>query len=210
MKGLLLKDLYITLKYCRTHLILCVLFVVFAYTQEESSTFFLFYPCMLMGMLPVTLLAHDERSGWETYSATLPYRRSHIVSGKYLFALIAQLICAILVSAAQAVRQMQAQTLSWQGLLGMMAAMLLVSLLSTAVILPCVFKMGVEKGRIAYYIVIVAVFGLGGALMAQIPPQDLMATLSEWWLPWALAGLAAAVFGASWLLSIVFYQKREL
>ena len=210
MKGLLLKDLYMTLKYCRTHLVLCALFVVLAYTQNESSTFLLFYPCMLMGMLPVTLLAHDERSGWEAYSAALPYRRSHIVSGKYLFALLAQLICAILVSVAQVSRQIQEQTFVWQGALGMLAALLLVSMLSTAVILPCVFKMGVEKGRIAYYIVITAVVGLGGFLMARVPIQELMTTLSERWLAPALAALAASVFALSWLLSIAFYRKREL
>ncbi len=210
MKGLLLKDLYMTLKYCRTHLVLCVMFVILAYTENESSTFLLFYPCMLMGMLPVTLLAHDERSGWETYSATLPYRRSQVVSGKYLFALIAQIVCALLVSAAQVVHQMQAGTFVWQGTMGMLFAMLLVSMLSTAVILPCVFKMGVEKGRIAYYIVVAAVFGLGGLLMSRIPTQQLMTTLSDRWLPLALAGFAAAVFALSWFLSIVFYRKREL
>ena len=210
MKGLLLKDFYMTLKYCKTHLALCALFVVLIYTQPESSAFFLFYPCLLMGMLPITLLAYDERSGWETYSATLPYRRSDVVAGKYIVALIAQVVCALLVSAAQTARQIQNGTLSWPGILGLMFAMLLASMISTAVILPCVFKMGVEKGRIAYYIVIVAVVGLGGFLMARIPTELLSATLSKSWLPPVLAHVCAAVFALSWAWSVVFYRKREL
>ena len=68
MKGLLLKDFYMAAKYCRA--------------------------CLLCGMIPVNLLAYDERSRWLEYSGTLPYTKAQIVSGKYLVGIIVQGPCS--------------------------------------------------------------------------------------------------------------------
>ena len=56
--------------------------------MDKSNMFFVFYPCLFCGMVPVNLLAYDERSRWLQYSGTLPYTRAQIVSGKYLIGLI--------------------------------------------------------------------------------------------------------------------------
>ena len=68
--------------------------------------FFVFYPCMLCGMIPVNLLGYDERSRWMQYSGTMPYTKTQIVSGKYLIGLLAQLAMLIATGAAQAAKMM--------------------------------------------------------------------------------------------------------
>ena len=82
-------------KYCRSYLIILLVFHA-ASTMNTSQWFFLFYPCLLCGMIPVTLLAYDERSHWDQYALTLPVSRKEIVTGKYLIGIAAIVISRIL------------------------------------------------------------------------------------------------------------------
>ena len=94
MKGLLLKDWYMVKTYCRAYLLIAVVFIALSFFSDNNM-FFVFYPCLLCGMIPVNLLAYDERSRWTQYSGTLPYTKTQIVSGKYLIGLFAQLAILI-------------------------------------------------------------------------------------------------------------------
>ena len=61
MKGLLLKDWYMMKKYCRAYLLIAVVFIAVSLGNEDNM-FFVFYPCLLCGMIPVNLLGYDERN----------------------------------------------------------------------------------------------------------------------------------------------------
>lgn len=76
MKGLLLKDWYMIQKYCRSYILITAVIIGISLANGENL-FFTFYPCMLCGMIPVTLLGYDERSGWMQYSGTMPYLNNH-------------------------------------------------------------------------------------------------------------------------------------
>ena len=90
MKGLLLKDWYMMKKYCRMYIFIAAVFIAVSLVNN-GNMFFVFYPCLLCGMIPVNLLGYDERSRWMQYSGTMPYTKTQIVSGKYLVGLLAQL-----------------------------------------------------------------------------------------------------------------------
>ena len=83
MKGLLLKDWYMMKKYCRYYLFVSIGFIILS-MMSSGNMFFIFYPCLLAGMIPVNLLGYDERSRWTEYVGTLPYTKTQIVSAKYL------------------------------------------------------------------------------------------------------------------------------
>ena len=62
MKGLLLKESYMINKYCRMYLVLvCVFAVIFVMSGNE---FMMFYPVVLTGIIPMSLISYDERSKW--------------------------------------------------------------------------------------------------------------------------------------------------
>ena len=103
MKGLLLKDWYMMKQYCRTYPVIAVAFMALSLVDSDNL-FFVFYPCLLCGMIPVTLLGYDERSGWVQYSGTMPYTKTQIVSEKYLISLFAQLTMLVATGIAQAVK----------------------------------------------------------------------------------------------------------
>ena len=87
MKGLILKDLYMTVHYFRKFLFILILFLGLGFADGENL-FMVFYPGLLATMIPVNLLAYDERSRWDIYCGTLPVSRDKVVSAKYLLELI--------------------------------------------------------------------------------------------------------------------------
>lgn len=208
MKGLLLKDWYMMKKYCRSYLFIAAAFMVLAFFGNDNM-FFVFYPCMLCGMIPVNLLGYDERSRWMQYSGTLPCTKRQIVTAKYLIGLLAQAMLLILIGLSQGIKMAAAGHFVFGEFVVLMLLLLIVSTLTSSISLPFVFKLGVEKGRTAYYVMIGFVCGASvlassyfrGQFVTEIKPNLLLAIL---------AVLGIGIYTLSWYMSVIFYQKREI
>ena len=208
MKGLLLKDWYMMKKYCGYYLLCAVGFTVLS-VVSAGNMFFVFYPCLLCGMIPVNLIGYDERSRWMQYSGTLPYTKAQIVSGKYLIGLLSQLAILLVMGAAQAGKMMITGDFVLGEFAVLMLLMLSISTFTSSIPLPFIFKLGAEKGRTAYLVMVGFVCGASALasglfrdqLGMEIKPNLLLTVL-------AAAGIGIYIF--SWYLSIVFYKKREI
>ncbi len=208
MKGLLLKDLYQINKYCRSYLLVAVLFLGVS-LFSDNNIFFLGYPCLFANLLPVTLIAYDERSKWEQFCGTLPYTKAQLVSVKYLIGLILQGSILLLTGAVQAYRMIHAGTFQWQAW-GMLLVMLFfISGLVTSLALPLIFKLGTEKGRVVYYIMVGALCGLSVVGVTIFKGEAVSALHSALVLP-ILCVVTIVLCVVSWRVSIAFYQKREI
>ena len=143
------------------------------------------------------------------YSGTMPYTKIQIVSGKYLIGLLAQLTTLIVTGVVQAVKMIIAGDFILGDFTVLMLLMLIVSMLTSSISLPFIFKLGVEKGRTAYYVMIGCVCGasvlsshlFSGQLGIEIKANLVLAIL-------AVVGIGIYIF--SWYMSIVFYKKREI
>lgn len=208
MKGLLLKDLYMIKKYCKSYLFIVIVFIAVSFAGSENL-FFIFYPCMICGMIPVNLLGYDERSRWLQYSETMPYTKGQIVSGKYLIGLGTQVSVLLVTGISQAIRMSISGTFILGEYLVLMMFLLIMTLLASSITLPFMFKLGVEKGRMAYYIMIGIVCAgsvissnlLSGGFQDEIKLNGILPII-------CLVGIG--IYVLSWYLSIVFYKKREL
>lgn len=206
MKGLLLKDFYMMKKYCRSFLLILLVFTAIS-LFSESGEIFIVYPVLIASMLPVTLISYDERSRWNVYSDTMPYSRAIQVSDKYLIVLMAVGSCMAVMTVAQIGK-------AWYlhaplDPLTLVTTLLAVGLLVPSVTLPIVFKWGVEKGRMMYYVLVVLLFA-GFALVNLWNSDEEPAVVSGiLFNGWMLLGGALILFALSWWLSIRFYQKRE-
>ena len=204
MKGLLLKDTYMMVRLCRMFLLLDAVFLG-VWMFGNGNLFFLTYPCLLTTMVPMTLISYDEREKWDVFAATLPYSRAQIVSCKYLIGLC----LSALVLAVAAVGQIFRGTSGGDPeFLTMLPVLLTACLLAPAVLYPFVFRFGAEKGRIVYYVVIAVVCG-GSVVLQNMEVVSLLGGLSVGSIPMGML-IVAAVYAGSWLLSIRFYEKREL
>ena len=208
MKGLIIKDLYQVGRYCRTMLLVIAVFLGVSFFSRENE-FFTYYPCLLCGMIPVTLLSYDERSGWSRSALSMPVTRSQLVSGKYLIGLIMVAAATVISVVAAVIRSgvTAGAPMTAGELVRTAEIMLAVGLMAPALCMPWMFKLGVEKGRMAYYAVIMLFFGGAAAAAVGMRGQGTPALPSG--AGHMLLVCAAVLFAASWALSAAFYRKKE-
>ena len=208
MKGLLLKDFYMMKKYCRAYMLIAVVFIAVSFFADENL-FMTFYPCLLCGMIPVNLLAYDERSRWMEFSGTLPFTKAQIVSGKYLIGLLSQVVLLMVTGAAQGIRMAINGSFLLEDFAVLMLLMLCLATIASSITMPFVFKYGVEKGRMAYYVMIGLVCAAIAAASVFFKGQ--LQNEIRFKLPLvAVALICIGLYSLSWYLSIVFYRKREI
>ncbi len=208
MKGLLLKDWYMMKKYCRYYLFVSIGFIILS-MMSSGNMFFVFYPCLLCGMIPVNLLGYDERSRWLQYSETMPYTKRQIVSSKYLIGLGTQVAILIITGIAQAIRMSISGTFVLGEYLVLLMLLLIMSLLASSITLPFMFKLGVEKGRMAYYVMI-GIVCAGSIISSNLLSNGLQSEIKLNGILPIICLVGIGIYALSWYLSVVFYKKREI
>ena len=126
MRGLLLKDIYMLMKYGKIFFIVALLFSALIFTGENSA-FYIVYPSFLCGMMSVTLIGYDEREKWNIYSQTLPYSKTQLVSVKYVVGFAFQSIVLLISSITYAIHMIQNGTFIQETYLLLISAFFAVS-----------------------------------------------------------------------------------
>lgn len=142
MKGLLLKDYYTITKQIRIYLLILV---IFAFLPGFPA--FLF-AIVYSSMLPITAIAYDEHSKWNRMAEMMPYSETELVLSKYVLGYIAVVLIWILSIVVQTVLELIAGIKGDSLTDPQYITLICVALGFEAVILPLMFKLGVEKGRI--------------------------------------------------------------
>ena len=155
MKALILKDTYVIFRQMKYFLVIILLFS--ALPSGFNNAFAVIYAAML----PYTALAYDERSKWEQLAAVMPYSTRDIVLGKYVFGWLCIAAAAVLSLLLQAVLSLVSSR-SFSPAMMVMSA--LGGLCILAISLPVMFRFGVEKGRMAMFLIIFLVCGTAGAI----------------------------------------------
>ncbi len=207
MKALLLKDWFVIWKQCRIMLLVPLVFVVISGMMPgNEGDFFRIFAVMILAMFPITVMGLDERNKWEIYAATMPYSKRDMVLSKYVLAMIGVVTGCVL----SAVVGMSMNPDSFSPIL--LTASFTCGCLYISFIMPVIFRFGVEKGRMWFILIVVALSaGLGGA-STVLNPEDPMAppamhisNASVILLP--IIGLILLALSA--ILSISIYNKRE-
>ena len=208
MKGLLLKDFYVAVKNLKMYLVIA-LFFIGAAIMGKNNIFFLQFLSLIGGMIPVTLLAYDERSRWTEYSLALPYSEKQIVSGKYIIGIAAPAAISVLSSIILFVVGH-----GFDEIILFFATSISLSCIIPALCLPFSFKFGVEKGRIAYFVVLALLVVIsafagenGGDSSAKLPilPENYSAVT----VTAILVLTAAVIYALSWIISVKLIKNRK-
>ncbi len=204
MKGLLLKDWYLTLKYARFLMLFAVIYGVAGVFRQDFAAFSIL-PVMMIALLPQTLFSYDEREKWTEYAQALPISRAQYVTGKYIFGAC----CYAAYLALLSILHLAAGTEDYGTLLALQFS---VGLLAPSILLPFLFRFGSEKGRMAYLIVIAAFFGAAMVLTQGLAQErgGIVALVCGMFPVWVLCPVMMAAYVVSWRISVAFYQKREI
>ena len=155
MKALIIKDTYVIWRQMKYFLILILIFS--ALPSGFNNAFAVIYT----SMLPYTALAYDERSKWDQLAAMMPYSTRDAVLSKYVFGWLCIGGAAVLSGLLQMALSLVVDRVF---LPGVMVLSVLGAVCILAISLPLMFRMGVEKGRLAMFLVIFLVCGAAGAI----------------------------------------------
>ena len=158
MTALLLKDYYVIFRQMKIFLLLILVFSCI------PGTFYSTFAVVYASMLPYTALAYDERSRWDQMAAMMPYSARDVVLSKYLFGWIAVAVSA----AATFVLQTILSVIWLSDVEGPSIPVILLSVCVAVCILditlPMMFRFGVEKGRLAMFLIIFLVCASAGGI----------------------------------------------
>ena len=198
MSALILKDYYVIFRQMRIFLLLVLVFSCI------PGAFYSTFAVVYASMLPYTALAYDERSHWDQMAAMMPYSDRDVVLGKYAFGWIGVAIAAAATFVLQTVL-----AAVWPGAEGPSVPVILLSVCVAVCILditlPMMFRFGVEKARLAMFLIIFLVCAGAGAISVidQSGGPDFG---FQMWAPPAVAVVMTAV---SVPLSVRFYGRRR-
>lgn len=203
MRGLLIKDI-INMKAQTKVLILLIVFQFFVALSIENTSMLGAIIAIMAALLPTTAMAYDEKAKWDRYALTMPITRRDLVLSKYIlgigFSVIA-FIFNILLNVMLGYYPVKEIFL-------LSAAFLGAGLLFLTLVMPVMFKYGVEKGRVVMMILIFSPTAVA-VLLKKVniaPPSQ--AFLDQ--LVYVLPAVLVVLLGLSVLLSMRIYQKKEL
>ena len=168
MKGLLLKDLYCLGQNVKSLLFIIVIWGLVFLPQKDGGLLLISLSMMVSAMFTFTLSSYDRQVKWDTYALSMPLSRTAMVQEKY--------IVSILMLMAAAAISFPLTGLAWlirtggidaEFLYAMYTTLLTgtaISLIYTALALPCSLWLGAEKGRYIPSVLFAAIFFAGIAM----------------------------------------------
>ena len=219
MKGLLLKDFFSLRSQGKLYLALLVFYVFFGISTKNISMTGAFM-VLVSSMLPITCLSYDESCKWDRFALTMPVSRLQMVLGKYLLGLLLNLCTLVVVlpisilTAQISGNRLTGGDLPVSAIVLSTLAICGVGLFMMAILLPVMFRFGVEKGRYVMLTVFALCFmlpvlinGMGLQLSADLPEK--VSALPVWLFPVIAVAALAAVWLLSITLSVCIYRKKE-
>lgn len=190
MKALLYKDACVLWKQMKFMLVIIAVFCLLP-NSFGLNAFFVVYAGL---MLPVSLMAYDERAHWDSFAAMLPYPPRALVLSRYAAGWLLTLLAGVLYLVGALIQDQGAPLGAALGTLGWVLA---VVLLCQAILFPFFFRVGTEQGRL-YMILLFVLLLLGGIgltnlLNVAVPAVSTLLMLAPVGLGVALAACLASV-----------------
>ena len=154
MTGLIVKDFLVMRKSIKTYILFLAFYFVMTALRLFPISFVTAMVQIIIMMLPLSAFSYDELSKWDRYAFSLPLSRRAVAGARYLFALLLSffsalfglLVCLVLSLFFHAPDLME-------NCLTVMVSLAL-GLLYCDILLPLTYKLGPERARPYFYLVI--------------------------------------------------------
>lgn len=147
MKGLIMKDLLNLKKYAKLVAGMFLILTVYAIVLKDATFLTAMIP-LYFTMMTISSFSYDDLAKWDSYALSMPITRKDMVLSKYLLALILQVVGTVIsIVITITISSIGGDILDWDQIKFLAAIMGAVTLF-TIIILPLIYKFGVEKSRI--------------------------------------------------------------
>lgn len=221
MKGLIIKDLLQLKSYLKTLIVFMFIFICVSLEPKNTSVDGILTIMMTLGlgMFGIATFTYDEMAKANKYILTFPLNKKEVVLSKYILQIVLTITGAVLGMALTIIISLVLNkgipnfidliSTALGGILGIG--------LVESIQIPCIYKVGAEKGRIYMFILtIVAAFGVGAIVMLgeKIASNfsvnlDSINNVLETFFPIVLLGLIFLEYFISYKISYKIYSKKE-
>lgn len=212
MKGLLLKDLFNLRRIMKQYFFVAALMFVWSVFLKNQMLFTMIMIMYSMMML-LTTMSFDESSQFNKYALTMPVTRRELAGEKYILMLLLMLAgVAVGFVGGGILSLFSSEEISWLSAekLVSIAAVSGVYVLGFSVLLPMIFKYGVEKSRLLLAIIYLLVFGVLYGTVSFIRQKGLVISENQIVVFAVLCIVFCfAVFAVSWFVSVRIMEKKE-
>ena len=218
IKGLIVKDILQLKSYWKSLVLIAVIFILSAIPQDEGQgSIAVMLPIMMalgFGMFSIASFNYDEASKADRYILTMPVNRKNIVLAKYILTFSATVIgtvVGIIISLGILTFIQTAWFDMSELIVGAIGGMFGIGLIQSIQI-PCIYKMGAEKGRIfAILVAMVAGIFAGSLAFITVDSGTEFSTTLDLAVVGAILGVAIIIiYFISYLISCRIFEKKEM
>lgn len=211
MSGLLVKEYYTLRRYFKQYILLYIFFGVIS-IYMESLIYFQAMVTMSMSMLIFTGMSYDAMAGWDKFVMTMPVSRKEVVLSKYVScviyaasALIISIIFSVIVNNIHPIGNS-----SLMPMLAMAATLCCLIFIIYSILLPMIFKLGVEKTRILMIaIIMIPIFII--LSVADYLPKTALDFIEQHRTIFGVAGVVMSIliYIISYFISVGIFSNKE-
>lgn len=214
MTGLIAKDFLVMRKSIRTYILFLIFYFIMAALGIFPISIVTTLVQLIIMMLPLSTFSYDELAKWDRYAFSLPLGRRAVAGARYLFALLLSLFAALFGLVSCLVLSVFFHDPNLVENCLTVTVSLALGLLYCDILLPLTYKLGPERARPYFYLVlflpIVLLFGafklglLGGlAFLLKLPDATVITFL------FLLPLLPLVGMGVSYLISCRILEGKE-
>lgn len=212
MKGLILKDLYTIKGFAKQYFMVFCFMVIWSVCMKTTS-FGVMYAMLLGGMLVLTTMSTDEASHFNQFALTMPINASELVKAKYALLVLSiggSTIFGFIINELTAAIPFFEEGFDTVGILAAGS----VFMITYAITLPIIYKLGIEKARYTYIVVLIALAALiiGGVKLISLAvgvPIEQLPSPKEWQIVVLLIGIDIVSLIVSFQVSLKVLSQKE-
>lgn len=208
MYGLIKKDLLMIKQNLK--ILMLVFIVFFSMTMINESDMMFILPFMAV-MVSISTFSYDNFNKWDAYAITLPNGRKNVVRAKYISTLIFVLISFTIAIISLFIINKCGINIDFDSSIAELIGCLFGILFIMIIMFPIMYKFGVEKGRIALFIITFGITGLAVLVLNNIHmsiPSNIIAFLNNYYKI-LIPIITCLLIFISYKISEIVYSKKE-
>ncbi len=209
MIGFIKKDLAMIKSNFKLLGILIIVYAIMGFSGEMNISFIL--PFMSV-MIMISTFSYDNYNKWDAYSISLPDGRKNSVKAKYVATILLILIVAVITLILSfIISYINTKTIDYEQILVSMLGTIFGTLLVLTFMYPIIYKFGIEKARIAIFLIVFGVAIVGGFILQYIDLSFIGNSLSflENYLVIILIVVTVVMVYISYKISEKIFSKKE-
>lgn len=153
MTGLIIKDI-LNLKNSLKMSFLILIFFSFMGYKSQDPTYLMSVFILIVSMQSISTMSYDDLAKWDTYALTMPISREKMVISKYILSFLLAIVALMISGLISYFIIVPVSNLNPLEFLLSAYSVFSIAIILLSVMLPLIYKYGVEKSRMLLFVVV--------------------------------------------------------